>query len=97
MRIDDLNRRQQTQETEKTGAVSIDAAKARGTAASKADGDAADISTLAANALDPKLNTSDVKTRNARIEELRLQIERGEYNVSAEDVAASIIDEHTVG
>lgn len=97
MRIDDLNRSVQSQETEKTGAVSPDATKSRGASGPAVDSDAAEISQLASNALDPNLNAVSAKSRDSRIETLRVQIERGEYNVSADDVAASIIDEHTIG
>ena len=97
MRIDDLNRSVQSQETEKTGAVSPDATKSRGASGPAVDSDAADISQLASTALDPTLNAVSAKNRDSRIETLRVQIERGEYNVSADDVAASIIDEHTIG
>jgi anti-sigma28 factor (negative regulator of flagellin synthesis) len=84
MRIDDLNRAPQTQEAAKTDAVRPDAAKGHGLASGNADSDAAAISDLAM-ALAPS---------DARIEALRLQVERGEYKVSAKDVARGIIDEH---
>src|SRR5258708_1955911 len=85
MRIDDLNRAPQSQEAAKTDAARLDAAKGKVPEANNADSDAATISDLA-NALAPS---------DARIEALRLQVERGEYHVSSPDVAGSIIDEHT--
>jgi anti-sigma28 factor (negative regulator of flagellin synthesis) len=96
MRIDDLNRALQTQDTAKTDAVGSERAKTAGTAASNSDADAASISQLASHALDPALDATSVKTHDARLEALRLQVERGEYHVSAQEVAASIIDEHIV-
>jgi len=96
MRIDDLNRSLQTQDAEKTGAVSNDRAKLSGTASRNSDSDAADISSLAANALDPAGAASPIDGKSARVEQLRLQVERGEYHVSSDDLAASIIDQHTV-
>jgi anti-sigma28 factor (negative regulator of flagellin synthesis) len=86
MRIDDPNRASQAQEAAKTDGVHPDGTKGNASASRNADSDAAAISDLA-NALAPS---------DARMEELRLQVERGEYNVSAGDVARSIIDEHVI-
>ena len=97
MRIDDLNRSVQAQETEKSGAVSPDHGKVGGNAQPDSDSDSATISQLATDALDGAANTASNKSHDARIEALRLQVQRGEYNVSAEDVAASIIDQHIAG
>lgn len=96
MRIDDLNRALPAPEAEKTGAVQADRAKVGETSAPAAGSDAADISQLAANALDPALNAKSATTDEARLEMLRLQIERGEYQVSAEKIASSVIDQHTI-
>ena len=98
MRIDNLNRSLHTPETEKTGAVQADWAKTGETSASAANSpDAASISQLASSALDPAASARSAKTDEARLEALRVQIERGEYNVSAEQIAASIIDQHIIG
>jgi anti-sigma28 factor (negative regulator of flagellin synthesis) len=97
MRIDDLNRALQTQDTAKTDSVGSDRATAAGSSAPDSDSDAASISQLATSALDPALNATSTGTSNARLEMLRLQVERGEYQVSAQDVAASVIDQHIVG
>src|SRR5258708_38733089 len=84
MRSDDLKRAPQSQEAAKADAARLDAAKGNVPESPNADSDAATISDLA-NALNPS---------DARIEALRLQVERGEYLVSAHDVAGSMIDEH---
>lgn len=84
MRIDDLNRTPLTQSAEKSDAagqkrtLEPDSAAARGT-------DQADVSQLAQAlaAPDPK-----------RIEQLKLAVESGKYDVSAEAVAKAIIDSH---
>jgi len=84
MRIDDLNRAPLTQSAEKTDAAGQkrphdqDTAAARGT-------DQADVSQLA-----QALGTRDPQ----RIEQLRLEVESGKYNVSAEDLAKAIVDAH---
>ncbi len=86
MRIDDLNRAPQSQETGKTESVRPDRT-ANGTASPQtSEADAASISDLA-TALSPS---------ESRLEALRLQVERGEYKPSANDVAAKLIDEHTL-
>jgi len=82
MRIDDLNRTPLTQSAEKADtagqkrALERDSAAARGT-------DQAEVSQLA----------QALATRNAkRIEQLKLEVESGKYDVSAEAVAKAIID-----
>jgi len=85
MRIDDLNRTPVTQSTEKTDQT---IAQRPGTTTGKdavAGSDQADLSQLARalSATDP-----------ARIEQLRLEVQSGKYDVSAEAVARSIIDAH---
>ena len=88
MRIDDLNRASQSHEASKTESIRPDHVKG-GSSSSSAEGgsDAASISDLA-NALTPD---------DARLQALRLQVERGEYRVSAQDIASGIIEDHTVG
>lgn len=84
MRIDDLNRAPLTQSAEKAEAagqkraLEADSAAARGT-------DQADVSQLA-RALAPRDPN--------RIEQLKLAVESGKYDVSAETVAKAIIDSH---
>ncbi len=85
MRIDDLNRGSQTQGTEKTEATRPDQAKTGAKTGTSSAADAADISG-AATALSPS---------EARLEALRLQVERGEYKVPAKEIARNIIDQHT--
>lgn len=98
MRIDNLNRDIQTPETDKTGAVQLDRVKTGETEMLAVDSpDAASISHLASSALDPAAGAKSAKADEARIAALRLQIERGEYNVSADKIAASIIDQHIIG
>ncbi|HTW66164.1 MAG TPA: flagellar biosynthesis anti-sigma factor FlgM [Bryobacteraceae bacterium] len=85
MRIDNLNRTPVTQSTEKTEQT---ATQERPGAAGKgpvAGSDQADVSPLARvlSANDP-----------ARIDELRLAVQSGTYNVSAEAVAGAIVDAH---
>ncbi|HTC32291.1 MAG TPA: flagellar biosynthesis anti-sigma factor FlgM [Bryobacteraceae bacterium] len=83
MRIDDLNRTPVTQSTERTDQT----AQSPGTTGKDAvaGSDQADVSPLA-----KALSTTDP----ARIEQLRLDVQSGKYNVSAEAVARSIIDAH---
>jgi len=85
MRIDDLNRTPLTQGTEKTDlAAQKQAAEKDGTPAAGAD--QADVSSLA-----QALSTRDPQ----RLEQLRLDVQSGKYNVSADAVAKAIIDAHT--
>lgn len=86
MRIDDLNRTSQTQEAAKVDAARPEGTRGNESASRNADSDAAEISGLA-TALAPSDN---------RIEALRLQVERGEYEISASAVARGIIDEHSI-
>jgi len=85
MRIDDLNRVPLTLETGKTEqaadkkALEKDSKAARGT-------DQAEVSQMA-----HALSTSDPQ----RLEQLRLAVQSGKYEVSAEAVANAIIDHHT--
>jgi anti-sigma28 factor (negative regulator of flagellin synthesis) len=86
MRIDDLNGAPPAREAAKADAVRPDGTRGHAPASRHAETDAVAISDLA-TALAPS---------DARIEALRLQVERGEYKVSATDVARGIIDEHTI-
>jgi anti-sigma28 factor (negative regulator of flagellin synthesis) len=85
MRIDDLNRAPLTPETGKTDqaaekrALEKDPKAARGM-------DQAEVSQLA-----HALSTGDPQ----RLEQLRLAVQSGKYEVSAEAVAKAIIDHHT--
>jgi flagellar biosynthesis anti-sigma factor FlgM len=85
MRIDDLNRAPLTQETGKTEqaaekrALEKDPKAARGT-------DQAEVSQMA-----QALSTGDPQ----RLEQLRLAVQSGKYEVPAEAVAKAIIDHHT--
>ena len=82
MRIDDPTRTPQAHSTERPDAAG---AARKGSAVSPSpDGDQAAVSDFAA-ALSPD---------SARIEALRMQIEKGEYHVSADVLASSIIDDH---
>jgi len=82
MRIDDLNRTPLTQETEKTDASAQK--RATGKDGSPAAGaDQADVSSLA-----HALASGDPQ----RLEQLRLDVQSGKYNVSASAVAKAIID-----
>ena len=85
MRIDDLNRAPLTHETGKTEpaaekrALEKDPKAARGT-------DQAEVSQMA-----QALSTGDLH----RLEQLRLAVQSGKYEVSAEAVAKAIVDHHT--
>ena len=85
MRIDDLNRSPLTQETGKTEqaaekrALEKDSKAARGT-------DQAEVSQLA-----QALSSGDPQ----RLEQLRLAVQSGKYDVPADAVAKAIIDHHT--
>ena len=95
MRIDDLNSTPQTHEAGKTDPVRQDRTKANPSAPPGKGDDDASISPLAA-ALSPAINTSEPTRSEAHLEALRLKVERGEYHVSAEDIAAGIIHRHRV-
>jgi len=85
MRIDDLNRAPVTQGTEKTD----QAGQKRGLGKDgtwAASPDQADVSQLA-----QALTTSDPQ----RLEQLRLAVQSGKYEVPADVVAKSIVDYHT--
>jgi anti-sigma28 factor (negative regulator of flagellin synthesis) len=85
MRIDDLNRAPLTQETGKTEQTAEqrtekDSKAARGT-------DQAEVSQMA-----QALSAGDPQ----RLEQLRLAVQSGKYEVPAEAVAKAIIDQHTI-
>jgi flagellar biosynthesis anti-sigma factor FlgM len=87
MRIDDLNRALVTQSTEKSGQTAAQR-PADSDAAGKgavAGADQANVSQLAQSlaAADP-----------GRIEQLRLQVQSGSYDISAQAVANALIDAH---
>jgi flagellar biosynthesis anti-sigma factor FlgM len=84
MRIDDLNRAPVTQGPEKTEPTAEQRSATTGKDA-VAGSDQADVSPLARalSAADP-----------ARIDQLRLEVQSGKYDVSAEAVAGAIIDAH---
>jgi len=84
MRIDDLNRSPLTQGTEKTDNAAQKRALEQKNAASGGV-DQAEVSQLA-QGLAPK--------DPQRLEQLRLDVQSGRYNVSAEAVAKAIIGEH---
>jgi len=84
MRIDDLNRTPLTQGADKTDQAAQKRALEQKT--TTADGvDQAEVSELA-RGLSPK--------DPQRLEQLRLDVESGKYDVSAEAVAKAIIGEH---
>lgn len=84
MRIDDLNRTPLSQSAEKTDPAGQERAPGSDSAAAR-NTDQADVSQLA-----QALATQDPK----RIEQLRLDVESGKYDVSAEAVAKAIIASH---
>jgi len=86
MRIDDLNRSSQTQGAEKTDQAAQKRAQEKA-AANAVGGDQADVSQLAhaLAAKDP-----------SRLEQLRLQVQSGKYDVPADVVAKAIIDAHSL-
>ena len=84
MRIDDLNRTPQTQSAEKADQAAQKRALEQ--KSTTTDGvDQAEVSQLA-RGLSPK--------DSQRIEQLRLEVQSGRYEVSAEAVAKALIDEH---
>jgi len=82
MRIDDLNRSPQTPATEK--ATSGPTARSRESQGGGVDGDNTEISSLA-HALQPR--------DSQRLEQLRLDVQSGQYLVSGEKVAKAVLDE----
>ena len=84
MRIDDLNRTPQTQSTDKTEQAAQKRSLEQQNTAT-AGTDQAEVSQLA-----KALTASDPQ----RIEQLRLEVQSGKYNVSADALAKSIVDSH---
>ena len=89
MRIDDLNlnRTADTQGAEKLAPASQQRAADK-QAVAVAGADQAEVSQLA---------QSLAATDPTRIDQLRLQVQSGSYNVSAEEVAGALIDAHLTG
>jgi flagellar biosynthesis anti-sigma factor FlgM len=85
MRIDDLNRPPLTQETGKTEQTPDQRALEKGSKAARGT-DQAEVSQMA-----QALSTGD----SQRLEQLRLAVQSGKYEVPAEAVAKAIIDHHT--
>ena len=83
MRIDDLNRTPLTQGTEKTDQAAEKRALEKNSINDSTD--QADVSQLARS-----LSSSDP----ARLEQLRMEVQSGKYEVSASTLAKSIIDAH---
>jgi len=84
MRIDDLNRASATQGAEKTDQVAQKRGPGKDSGAAAAD--QADVSQLA-----QALTSSDPQ----RLEQLRLAVQSGAYEVSAEAVAKAIVNYHS--
>jgi flagellar biosynthesis anti-sigma factor FlgM len=84
MRIDDLNRTPLTQSTEKTDQAAEKRALDQNSVSDSTD--EAEVSQLA-----QALSTSDP----ARLEQLRLQVQSGTYQVSPDALAKSIINAHS--
>ena len=81
MRIDALNRTSVQQGAEKSAPAAPQTLEKEADAGS----DQAEISQLAQSLATPKAD---------RVEQLRLEVQSGKYDVSAEAVAAAIIDSH---
>jgi anti-sigma28 factor (negative regulator of flagellin synthesis) len=90
MRIDDLNRASITTGTEQSGSVGPERAEGKDSPQKDAiaGSDQADVSQLAQSLTD---------SGSGRVEQLRMEVQSGNYNVSAEAVANSIIDAHLLG
>lgn len=85
MRIDDLNRTPPAPAAEKSDPASAQTRSDKSNLSSNGT-DEADVSNLA----------QTLATKNPqRLEQLRLEVQSGNYNVSAEAVANAIIDAHT--
>ena len=87
MRIDDLNRASVTTGAEQSGSVGTErtAGKDSPHKDAVAGSDQADVSQLA---------QSLTGSGSGRVEQLRLEVQSGSYNVSAEVVANSIVEAH---
>lgn len=92
MRIDDLNRNPGTQTTEQAGQAGQARLTGKESAGQKATNDAAvagadqaEVSNLAQSLAAP---ASD------RLDQLRLEVQSGKYDVPAQEVASAIIEAH---
>ena len=87
MRIDDLNRTPVTQGTEQSGQTAQKRAEGKDPLENGgvAGSDQADVSHVAQTLAPPD---------PGRIEQLRLQVQSGSYDVSAQTVANALIDAH---
>jgi len=85
MRIDDLNRTPVTQGPEKSGQTAQQRALEKDTVDGSDQPDQAEVSHLAQSLAAPD---------PGRIEQLRLQVQSGSYDVSAPTVANALIDAH---
>ena len=84
MRIDDASRLSQSPSVDRAQLTNQERAQGTGT---KADGDHAHISDLA-----KALETTG--SNEKRIEALRIQVQAGQYQVSAPELAGNILDSH---
>ena len=82
MRIDDLNRTPATQEAEKSEQTAQERPPEKERVSSS---DQAEVSDLAQSIAAPD---------SGRVEQLRLQVQSGSYDVSSQAVANSLIDAH---
>jgi len=88
MRIDDLNRASVTPSTEQSGAIAPQGVPAKESSLDKSSvsgSDQAEVSQLAQSLAPPD---------SGRVEQLRLQVQSGSYNVSADAVANALIEAH---
>ena len=85
MRIDDLNRAAVTQGAQQAEQTSEKRASEKSGGLQAASGDQADVSSLA-----HALSSRDAQ----RLEQLRLEVQSGKYNVPADQIASSIISSH---
>jgi anti-sigma28 factor (negative regulator of flagellin synthesis) len=85
MRIDDLNRSPVTQSPEKTDPSAVQQRPGSLGKDSLAASDHADVSSLA---------LALAAQNPSRIEQLRLEVQSGRYDVSADAVASAIVDAH---
>ncbi len=89
MRIDDLNRSSVTQGTEQAAPAGAERAQGK-QPASPESGSAAASDQVQVSALAQSLAAPD----SGRLDQLRLEVESGNYNVPASAVASALIDAH---
>jgi anti-sigma28 factor (negative regulator of flagellin synthesis) len=87
MRIDDLNRTPLPQSTEPSGPANSAGNISGANNAPIAGSDQAEVSNLAQSLAAPA---------SERIDQLRLEVQSGAYNVSAQAVASALIDAHSI-